>query len=112
MKEILIVTCYSLLPQIIYSALFLVLSHILTPDETGFLSVISTICILWTVCLILFGMMTVHDYSFTKSIGTAILTLLGMLVAAFIILMLATLFKDFIDFIRTLFTEVFFRYNN
>lgn len=111
LKEIFIVTCYSLIPQILYILLFLGLSRFLIPSEAGFLSVLSTICMIWTVLLLLFGMMTVHDFSFTKAIGTSILSVLGIVLLAFIILMLATLFQDFITFVQTLFNELFFRYN-
>lgn len=111
LKEIFTVTCYAIIPQILYLLLFLILSHVLVPDEGVFLSALHTICNLWTVVLILFGMMVVHEYDFTKSAATALLTLLGMALAAFIILMIGTLFQEFIDFIKTVVMEIALRKN-
>lgn len=111
LKEIFMVSCYAIIPQILYLVLFLILSHILVPDEGVFLTALQTICNLWTAVLLLFGMMVVHEYAFTKAVSTALLTLLGMVLAAFLILMIGTLFQEFIRFIQTVVMEIALRKN-
>lgn len=110
-KEIFIVSCYSLIPQLIYCLFFLAFSHILIPQEASIFTIALYICNIWTALLIIFGTMVIHEFEFTKSIGTGILTILGMAIIAFIIVMVCTLFQDFIGFIVSVLRELILRYN-
>ena len=111
MKEIFIITCYAMLPQIFSLVLFIAMSHVLVPDEGAFMEIIKTVCNIWTIILILFGMTAIHDFEFGKTIKSSILTVLGMALLVFITLMVSTLFQDFINFIGTVISEIVLRKN-
>ncbi|HBT64891.1 MAG TPA: hypothetical protein DEB10_09565 [Ruminococcaceae bacterium] len=71
-----------------------------------------TICNLWFILLILFGVTIVHEYSFFKAIKTSIISLLLMALGIFVIIMVLILFQDFYGFIITLINEAVFRMND
>ena len=109
LKEIYYVSCYCLMPQIIYSILFLILSHLVIPSHSSLFSILSTICNISTAVLILISMTVVHEFDFFKSIGTAVATIIGMGVAAFVIFIVLMLGQDFVGFIIGIFREVLLR---
>ncbi len=108
LKEIYISTCYCLMPIIAYQILFITLSHFMT-NESALIGIIGTCCYIFAGWLLSIAMITVHEYSFSKFIGTAVLTVLGMLFVVFILFMLFTLGQQFISFVSTIFQEVTYR---
>ena len=110
-KEILTATSYAVLPIVLYNLLFILMSHVLVPSESSFLFLIRMVCFIWSALLIVLGMMTVHDYGFLRAVRTSVLTILCMVLSVFIIVMVFTLLQDFVSFIMTVATELFFRYN-
>jgi len=109
MREILIITCYSLIPIVIGSAVFIALSNVVLPTEVGFLQVISTIAQISTFVLLAIGSMIIHNFSLGKFIGTSILTLIGMGIVIFIIFIIGVLLQQFWVFLVTLFMEAVYR---
>ena len=109
MDEIFIVSCYSLIPVIISRTLFLVLSQFVVPGESAILGIIASIGNYAMILIVLFGMMIVHEYNFPKSVATSFLSLLGMGLIAFLIVLVLTLFQDLISFFAGLFWEITLR---
>ena len=108
-KEIFMVTCFALIPEIFGSVLHLILTNILVPEEAAILTIITVVCHIMAAIVLCVGIMTIHEYDFFKFIGTTILTLLGMALVVFIIFMLFILFQELFSFIGSLFTEIFYR---
>mgnify|MGYP003297643054 CR=1 FL=1 len=108
-KEIVIVTGFSLIPLIINDIFYIVSTHVLVYSESAIISIVGTLSWIITILLILIGMSIIHEYSFFKSIGMAIATLLGMFIVAFIIFLVMTLFQDVIEFIKMLYFEAIYR---
>ncbi len=109
LKEIFLVTCFALIPEILSSVLSLVLTNVLIPEEAAILTVITVVCHILAAIVLCVGLMAVHEYDFFKFLTTAILTVLGMLLVVFIIFMLFILFQQLFDFISSIFTEIFYR---
>ena len=109
LKEIFMVTCFALIPEILGSVLSLVLTNILIPEEAAILTVITVVCHILAAIVLCVGIMAVQEYDFFKFLTTAILTVLGMLLVVFIIFMLFILFQQLFDFIGSVFTEIFYR---
>lgn len=109
LKEIFIVTCFALIPEILGSVLYLVLTNILVPEEAAILTVITVVCHIIAAIVLCVGIMTIHEYDFFKFLGTTVLTVLGMALVVFIIFMLFILFQELFGFIGSLFTEIFYR---
>lgn len=108
-KEIFIVTCYSLLPAIFGSGISLILSHILVPDEFVFVSMLQSVCLIYSLFMIMVGIMKVHDFEFGKFLWTTILTFIAMLVVIFLIFLMFLLTQQLICWIQTLIIEIKYR---
>ena len=106
LKEIVIVTCYSLLPLIIEGVLYIVLSNMLLPVEAGFLSIMTTISLIYGGFMLIVGMLRIHDFSMGKFLWTTFLSVLGMAVIIFLLIMLIILVQQFGAFVITLVTEI------
>jgi tetratricopeptide (TPR) repeat protein len=109
MKEIFCVSCYALMPVILFNIVYLVLSNFLVPTANSSFDIISTICYGLTVIHLLLGMTIVHDFSFFKSMAMAVLILLGMFVIAFVIFVMLSLSQNLLNFVVQIFNEVTMR---
>ncbi len=104
-KEILTVICYSLIPSLLGSIVCVVVSNVLVPEEAAFLTVLTTICTLYTLLLLVVGSMIVHDYSFGKFLATALLTIFGCAIVIFMLVTVIILMQQTWGFLVTIFTE-------
>lgn len=109
MKQIYTTMCYSLVPIILLLNVSTVLSHFLVIEEAAFITTISTIAYLWTIMLIFFGTMTIHDYGLGKNIIVTILGIVGIAVMLFIILLFANVIGRVTTFISNIYNEISFR---
>ena len=108
-RHIFCVACYALLPKILAMILQCLLSYVLVPSESSVIDIFLTIADLWFYLLLFLGVMTVHEFSFSKTLTISILTLLGMALTGFVILLVLILFQDFYSFLVTVFQEAAFR---
>ncbi len=109
MKDIFVATCYALRPYIVMSIPLLIMSHVLVEKEMAFYTLGNQICLIWILGLIFFGMMTTHNYSLSKGIFTAILTLVGICLIIFIALLALNVVQDTVNFVRDIYQEIIFR---
>lgn len=106
MKEIIIVTCYSLQPLIAEGIIYIILSNVLLPDEASFLQILSIIATIYFCIMLVNGMLKIHDYSMGKFLWTTLLTVIGMAIIVFLLIMLIILIQQFGAFLATLVTEI------
>ena len=109
MKQVYIVTCYALIPQILGSVLTTILSNILAPEEAIIITGISVVCIALTAIMLCIGIMTVHEIGFFKFLTMTIVIILGMLLCVFVIMMVIVLLQQLFTFIGTIYKEVAYR---
>ena len=109
LKEVFIVTCYSLVPQIVSNIICLILSNVLLIKESTAMTVISTAAIILTGLLLCIGTMIVHEFDFFKFLLTAAISLVAMAIVIFLAFMIIILLQQFFAFIRTVFIEVAYR---
>lgn len=107
MREIFITVCYSLLPCIIANIIFVVLTNVMLPSEIAFLNLFMTVATLYTGLLLFIGLMRISDYEFGKLIAVLLLTLAGMVIVVFILIVLFLLCQLFHGFLSTLFAEIY-----
>lgn len=105
LKEITTVSAYSLFPMIVCSIIRIIVSNFLTIEESAFLSIIITVGIIWSICILFFGLQAIHQYSFGKTILSVFLTLIGMFVIAFLLIMFYSLMQQTISFAISLYEE-------
>ncbi len=109
LRDIIIATAYALKPYVLFSLPMLVLSHVLTLQESAFYQVLDKICILWMLILLFTGLMMTHDYSFSKSVGVSVLILVGICLIIFILLLLLHIVQEVYQFGYNIYQELSFR---
>ncbi len=107
-KEIIIVTSYSIIPMIFERIVWIILTNILLPEESAFLSILSVVSIMWVGILLIIGMMRIHEYNFGKFIGTSLLSVLGVAAIVFLLVLVGILLQQLGGFVTTLFTELLY----
>ena len=84
LKEIIIVTCYSLQPLILEGIIYIILSNVLLPSEASFLSILSTIAMIYFALMLVIGMLKIHDFSMGRFLWTTLLSVIGMAIIVFL----------------------------
>lgn len=100
---------YSLLPYAMGLWLSVPLSYILSYDEAALLNGVTVLSVIWSVLVLVSALMAIHQYTLKKVILAILLTVFGMLVMAFLILMLYSLVQQIYVFAYTVFSEIKFR---
>ena len=108
-KDIIATTAYSLIPYLITQAIAVVLTNVLIPSESVFIQIITAIGFLWTGAVLFLGLMTIHEYSVGKTIWSIALTILGIVIIVFLIILLYSLLQQLINFISSIYKELVFR---
>lgn len=109
MSQIYIISCYSLIPVIVYKVIKLICSYIIIPSNNSMLSLIGILAIAYSAFLMCVGLIIIHEYSLPKVIGVSLLTVLGMMIVIFILFMIFTLSQGCISFVMNIFSEIAFR---
>lgn len=105
LKEIISVTAYALLPYILTKFICVILSNILLENEGAFITVISALGIIWSLIILILGLMTVHQYSFSKTLLFMAVTIFGMAVILFLIVLFFTLMQQTYSFVLSVIQE-------
>lgn len=106
LKEIFIVTCYSLMPMIIERVIYIILTNFLLPTEGSFLGILSTVAMIYTGLLLTIGMIRIHDFTMSRFVGTTLLTILGMAAIVFLLILVGILLQQLGGFIMTVIIEL------
>ncbi|MBR7133750.1 MAG: YIP1 family protein [Clostridia bacterium] len=106
LKEICIVTCYSLLPLVIKNFITVILTNVLLPSETNFLTILNAIALIYFVLLMICGLFKIHDFSFGRLVFTSLLSLIGVAIIFFLMIMIIMLFQQTYGFIATVISEL------
>ncbi len=104
------VVCFSLTPILLLNIPMTIAGNLLAMEELAFYNLFSTIAWIWFVFLLFSGMTVVHNYSFTKNLVTLFLTLVGMVVIAFLFILFGNLVRQVVGFVYNLYMEISFRF--
>lgn len=105
MGDMIKATGYAMAPLIISNVLYIILSWGLVGDEGAYMSLISNVGLYWTILLVFLGMMVTQQYGLGKSLATTILTLVGMALILFILLLLFYLTQQVYSFVNDMLVE-------
>ncbi len=106
MREITIVTSYSLLPIIIERFIYILLTNVLLPTEAMFLTGLEVVAIGIAGFMIIVGLMKIHDFEMPKLIWTSFLTIVWMAVLVFLMILVGMLIQQLGGFVLTVFLEL------
>ncbi len=102
---------YGLVPMLVTSLVDVILSNVLTLDESFFINYISIAGIAYTVFLVVIGNGELHQYSFKKNIFSILASIVGVFIIMFVVFLLFNLYVQLRDFIISVAEEVFYRVN-
>ena len=94
-----------------YSIFFIIASQVLVYSEEPIITGVYVVCWLITIIVLLVGLSIIHEYSFFRSIGMSLVTIIGMVAVSFLLLLVLTLFKDVIEFVGSIYNEIAYRGN-
>jgi tetratricopeptide (TPR) repeat protein len=109
-KEIIATVSYSLIPYILSIFINTCMSNALVIEESVFMGIVSTIGIMWSFLLLFCGLLSIHQYSFSKTIFSIILTLLGIVIIVFLIILLYGLLQQAFNFLISVYNEALLRF--
>ena len=105
-RDVLITTCYSLSPLPPLLVLSTLLSHVLTKTEGPIAVMLVTIGGIWVGFLLFFGMLVTHGYSLPKNIITTLGTIVAAAILVFVSLLFSSLVGKMIQFVANIVIEV------
>ncbi len=109
MREIFIVTSYSIIPLIISNIVYTVASNVILESEASFLTIFVTVMQLFTAFILITGTIIIHDYTFGRFVGTSIMSILGILIVVFLGVVIVILVQQVIMFVGTVYREFVYR---
>lgn len=104
-KDIFMVTCYALMPLIIFQFITPVITHFITLNEQAYLNIIDGIGYGWTFLMLFMGIQEIHEYSFGKMITTTVLTVIAAAIIVFIALLFFSLLQELGSFAYSIYRE-------
>lgn len=110
MKEIFMMICYSLFPVTVFGFVNILLSNVLTLEESKFILLIEIVSWVLTGYMAFMGLVVIHEYGIAKTLWSIILTVVAILIIAFIALLVFDLAQQIYGFIYSLFKEISTRY--
>jgi hypothetical protein len=106
LRDIVIFTAYAQLPIIIINLPLIFVSHFMTIDQIMLYNSCLMISTVWTLLLLFIGMLVTHDYTFGKSVIVLILTIFGIVVIAFLLLLLMNILGNITSFVSVFIKEL------
>lgn len=108
-KDIVVASCYSLLPMPLLMIPATLLTNVLSADEAGIVSLIVSFGYIWAFGLLFFGSMVVHDYTLGKNIIMVVSTIVGMAFIMFVGVLFSGLVTKLFSFVFNIYTELSLR---
>ena len=102
---------YAITPYVLLQLPMILLSNMLTVKEGAFWGVLHVVSLLWCAALFVIAMMQIHDFSPGKTILFTVMSLFGMLIIVFLLLLLFSLLGDAVGYFVALYREILFRLN-
>lgn len=106
LREIFMVIMYAQIPALIIDIFSIVLSNVMTLEELPLLIMLQGFSVIYSVILAFIGLVSIHEFSFSRACASIITTIVAALIILFIILLLASLTGEVWFFIKTVFREI------
>lgn len=109
-KEIFMVAMYAQYPYIWLSGIYIVLSHVLSLDESAILSMCMTFAYVCIAFYGFIGLVSVHGFTFFKGIASVFLTVVALIIIVFVLLMLVSMSSELVSFVGVIYNEIVLHY--
>ena len=104
-KDIFMVTCYSLMPLIIFQVVTPILTHVMSLNEMTYLRILDIAGYGWMAVMLLVSIQEIHEYSARKMVATLVLTVIGAAIIIFVVLLFFSLLQELGSFLYSLYRE-------
>lgn len=109
LKDIAIVIGYALFPLVVTLYVATFISQFVASGEEAFYFLILAVGVIYSLVLILIGIMQVHGYSLGKTLITLMLTVVALFIIIFLLLLLVDLVGQVYNFFYSIYMELLFR---
>ena len=109
MKEIFLMFSYSLFPLLWATGAGIILSNVLTGEETALYFLVIGVGWFLTGYIAFFGMISIHEYTLTQNLLTIFFTIIASAIVLFIGLLFFDLFQRMYGFLHTIYREITLR---
>lgn len=106
LKDIFMVTSYSLVPVVIIKLLITFISNYIILEEAAIINAVVSLSWVWFAFLMLAGLCTIHEYSVAKNLVTLLCTLASAAIIIFVMVLFISLIEQFISVFGTFFKEL------
>lgn len=110
LKQVYCAFAYCLVPYILLKPFVIILSNLITYNETFLVQFANVFIFAWIGILLFLAVKEINNYSVMETIKIILLTLFTVLIMALIVFIVYVLFSQVIDFIVTVFREVVYRF--
>ena len=108
-RDIVMATCYALTPMVLTYIPLTLISYALTLEESGLVTLVHTVVLIWTAFLLIAGTLEIHQYTMFKTVMTILFTIIGIAIVIFLGLLLFTLMDQMWTFVSNLAEEISLR---
>lgn len=108
-RHIFLMLCYTLVPYTVCEMLFILGTNLVSKDMAAFLSAIRVVGFLWSGMILLLGEYYVHQLTFNKVLLNLALTVIGVIIILFLLLLGFSLVQQIYTFLFTIYNEIVFR---
>lgn len=108
-KDIITVVGYSMLPMVLIFIPATIISQFIANGEEAFYYLLLIVAIAWSLLWMLIGIMTIHNFTFGKTMLTIFITFIAVLIIIFLALLLISLIQQVFLFFVSLYIEVVLR---
>ena len=109
LKDIYIASCYALMPIVFFTITATILSNFVTHNELKFVNFFFKVGYLWAAFLLFCAVLSTHDYQFGTNVITVALTLVGMIIIVFLMMLFVNLIGQMISMFSNIYNEITFR---
>lgn len=109
LKDVYVASCYALLPIVFFTVPATLLSNFITLNEIMFVNFFLTVGYLWAGLLLFCAILSTHDYQFGSNVIAVTLTLVGMIIIVFLMLLFVNLIGQMISMVTNIYNEITFR---
>lgn len=110
MKDIYKFTGYALMPLILMTILNIPLSHIMIAEEAMYLTFFTSLGTVWSGFLLFAGNTQTHRYTVVKSVTSMLLSVLGMAIIVFLVLVVVYTYQRIFNFGGNIVKEITYRF--
>ncbi len=106
LKDIFLVTTYSLVPVIVCKTIVIFLSNYVIKEEGAILGTVEIFGWVWFGFMMISGLCTIHEYGLAKNLITLLVTVAAAAVILFLLVLFISLVEQMITFFTTFFGEL------